>query len=143
MPLLFYLHLRVYIIVVFQVDSVCESMTLSLSPQNLAEAEYAVALFMYMRLQGYPPERIAILTTYNGQKHLLRDVLNKRCANNPVFGLPEKVCTVPHFTLFVGGNNMLFLLQTLRTILDLKKFRWVISENHVYTQFKVLYLYVP
>jgi intron-binding protein aquarius len=59
--------------------------------QNLAEAEYAVALFMYMRLQGYPPERIAILTTYNGQKHLLRDVLNKRCANNPVFGLPEKV----------------------------------------------------
>ena len=59
--------------------------------QNLAEAEYVVALFMYMRLQGYPPERIAILTTYNGQKHLLRDVLNKRCANNPVFGLPEKV----------------------------------------------------
>ena len=60
--------------------------------QNLAEAEYTVALFMYMRLQGYPPERIAILTTYNGQKHLIRDVLNKRCANNPVFGLPEKVC---------------------------------------------------
>lgn len=59
--------------------------------QNLAEAEYAVALFMYMRLQGYLPERITILTTYNGQKHLLRDVLNKRCANNPVFGLPEKV----------------------------------------------------
>lgn len=69
-----------------------ESEDFSLFPQNLAEAEYAVALFMYMRLQGYPPERIAILTTYNGQKHLLRDVLNKRCANNPVFGLPEKVC---------------------------------------------------
>ena len=65
------------------------------SLQNLAEAEYAVGLFMYMRLQGYPPERIAILTTYNGQKHLLRDVLNKRCANNPVFGLPEKVCVFP------------------------------------------------
>ena len=50
--------------------------------QNLAEAEYAVALFMYMRLQGYPPDKIAILTTYNGQKHLIRDV----CARNP---LPE------------------------------------------------------
>ena len=46
---------------------------------------------MYLRLQGYPPEKIAILTTYNGQKHLIRDVLSKRCARNPVFGLPEKV----------------------------------------------------
>ena len=50
-----------------------------------------MALFMYMRLQGYPPDKIAILTTYNGQKHLIRDVLTKRCAENPVFGLPEKV----------------------------------------------------
>ena len=59
--------------------------------QNLGEAEYAVALFMYMRLQGYPPDKIAILTTYNGQKHLIRDVLAKRCARNPIFGFPEKV----------------------------------------------------
>ena len=36
--------------------------------QNLAEAEYCVALFMYMRLLGYPAEKISILTTYNGQK---------------------------------------------------------------------------
>ena len=59
--------------------------------QNLAEAEYAVALFMFLRLQGYPPDRIAILTTYNGQKHLIRDVLARRCGRNLVFGLPEKV----------------------------------------------------
>ena len=39
--------------------------------QNLGEAEYVVALFMYMRLQGYPPDKITILTTYNGQKHLI------------------------------------------------------------------------
>ena len=52
-----------------------------------------VALYMYMRLQGYPPEKITILTTYNGQKHLIRDVLNKRCASNPVFGLPSMVGT--------------------------------------------------
>merc|ERR1719320_2335660 len=39
--------------------------------QNLAEAEYCVALFMYMRLLGYPAEKISILTTYNGQKHLI------------------------------------------------------------------------
>lgn len=53
-----------------------------------------MALFMFMRLQGYPPDKIAILTTYNGQKHLIRDVLAKRCARNPVFGLPEKVCII-------------------------------------------------
>ena len=49
--------------------------------QNVGEAEYAVAMFMYMRLIGYPAERISILTTYNGQKHLLRDVVNARYFN--------------------------------------------------------------
>ena len=47
--------------------------------QNLGEAEYCVALFMYMRLCGYPAEKITILTTYNGQKHLIRDVVQQRC----------------------------------------------------------------
>lgn len=59
--------------------------------QNLAEAEYCVAVFMYMRLLGYPANKISILTTYNGQKHLLRDVINTRCANNPLIGRPHKV----------------------------------------------------
>ena len=49
-----------------------------------------------MRLQGYPPNKISILTTYNGQKHLIRDVLHKRCSRNPVFGLPDKV-NISHF----------------------------------------------
>lgn len=35
--------------------------------QNLGEAEYVVAVYQYMRLLGYPAEKIAILTTYNGQ----------------------------------------------------------------------------
>ena len=47
---------------------------------------------MYMRLLGYPAERIAILTTYNGQKHLIRDVIRKRCGENPMIGWPSKVC---------------------------------------------------
>ena len=49
---------------------------------------------MYMRLLGYPAERVAILTTYNGQKHLIRDVIRKRCGENPMIGWPSKVC--PH-----------------------------------------------
>lgn len=59
--------------------------------KNLAEAEYSVALYMYMRLLGYPADRISILTTYNGQKHLIRDVINQRCAGNPFFAQPNKV----------------------------------------------------
>lgn len=63
-----------------------------------------------MRLQGYPPDKIAILTTYNGQKHLIRDVLQKRCARNPVFGLPEKVLDYSSMYfiilyLFLGDNG--------------------------------------
>ena len=50
-----------------------------------------VAVYMYMRLLGYPAEKISILTTYNGQKFLIRDVINQRCANNPAIGLPCKV----------------------------------------------------
>lgn len=80
--------------------------------QNLAEAEYAVALFMYMRLLGYPPERISILTTYNGQKHLIRDVINQRCASNSFFGQPSKVTTVDRFQ---GQQNDYIILSLVRT----------------------------
>ena len=46
--------------------------------QNLAEAEFVVATFMYMRLIGYAADKISILTTYNGQKHLIWDVVNAK-----------------------------------------------------------------
>ncbi|XP_023807311.1 intron-binding protein aquarius isoform X2 [Oryzias latipes] len=80
--------------------------------QNLAEAEYSVALFMYMRLLGYPADRISILTTYNGQKHLIRDVINQRCASNPFFGQPNKVTTVDRFQ---GQQNDYIILSLVRT----------------------------
>lgn len=59
--------------------------------QNLGEAEYIVRVYQFMRLLGYPARKISILTTYNGQKHLLRDVIERRCVNNPAFGRPYKV----------------------------------------------------
>lgn len=65
--------------------------------QNLGEAEYAVALYQYMRLLGYPAEKISILTTYAGQRALVKDVLAHRCAKNPVFGLPKAVATVDKY----------------------------------------------
>ena len=93
--------------------------------QNLQEAEYVVALYMYLRLVGYvffrfrsavhflwlswpsdpsdsfplllfrfriPSYCISILTPYNGQKYLLRDVFSKRCGWTPFFG---SVCLFP------------------------------------------------
>lgn len=80
--------------------------------QNLAEAEYVVAVFMYMRLLGYPANKITILTTYNGQKHLIRDVVNQRCADNPLIGHPYKVTTVDRYQ---GQQNDYILLSLVRT----------------------------
>lgn len=65
--------------------------------QNLGEAEYAVALFMYMRLLGYPAAKISILTTYAGQRALVKDVLSHRCKGNRLFGLPRIVTTVDKY----------------------------------------------
>ncbi|XP_018334120.1 RNA helicase aquarius [Agrilus planipennis] len=80
--------------------------------QNLAEAEYCVAVFMFMRLIGYPAHKISILTTYNGQKHLIRDVINSRCADNPLIGRPHKVTTVDKYQ---GQQNDYILLSLVRT----------------------------
>ena len=67
--------------------------------QNLGEAEYLVTIYQYMRLRGYPAEKISVLTTYNGQKALLRDVIERRCAGHPAFGRPLKVPLLPYFPL--------------------------------------------
>jgi intron-binding protein aquarius len=65
--------------------------------QNLGEAEYAVAIFQYMRLLGYPASTISVLTTYAGQRALIKDVLHHRCAKNPLFGMPKIVATVDKY----------------------------------------------
>jgi len=80
--------------------------------QNLGEAEYVVAMFQYMRLLGYPSEKISIITSYNGQKHLIRDVITQRCAANPLFGRPLKVTTVDRYQ---GQQNDFILLSLVRT----------------------------
>ena len=80
--------------------------------QNLAEAEYVVAVFMFMRLIGYPAKKISILTTYNGQKHLIRDVVRARCSTNPLIGTPHKITTVDKFQ---GQQNDFILLSLVRT----------------------------
>ena len=78
--------------------------------QNLGEAEYAVAIYQYMRLLGYPASKISILTTYAGQRSLIRDVLGHRCARNRLFGLPRIVTTVDKYQ---GEQNDCEILQLL------------------------------
>ncbi|KAI9315690.1 P-loop containing nucleoside triphosphate hydrolase protein [Dichotomocladium elegans] len=80
--------------------------------QNLGEAEYVVAMFQYMRLVGYPADKITILTTYNGQKALINDVLDRRCSWNPYFGKPGIVTTVDQYQ---GQQNDYILLSLVRT----------------------------
>lgn len=80
--------------------------------QNLGEAEYTVALYMYMRLLGYPASKISILTTYAGQKALIRDVLSHRCAKNRLFGMPRIVTTVDKYQ---GEQNDYVILSLVRT----------------------------
>ncbi|CAN6697109.1 unnamed protein product [Malus baccata var. baccata] len=80
--------------------------------QNVGEAEYVVSVYIYMRLLGYPASKISILTTYNGQKLLIRDVINRRCAPYDFIGPPSKVTTVDKFQ---GQQNDFILLSLVRT----------------------------
>ncbi|XP_075493440.1 uncharacterized protein LOC142531234 [Primulina tabacum] len=80
--------------------------------QNEGEAEYIVSVYMYMRLLGYPANKISILTTYNGQKLLIRDVINRRCVPLDFIGPPHKVTTVDKFQ---GQQNDFILLSLVRT----------------------------
>lgn len=79
--------------------------------QNEGEAEYVVSVYMYMRLLGYPASKISILTTYNGQKLLIRDVVQRRCTACGI-GPPSKVTTVDKFQ---GQQNDFILLSLVRT----------------------------
>jgi intron-binding protein aquarius len=82
--------------------------------QNLGEAEYVVALFQYMVLIGYAPEKISILTTYNGQKELISDIVAQRCGvGTPLAGVaPKTVSTVDQYQ---GQQNDIILLSLVRT----------------------------
>ncbi|KAI9833142.1 MAG: hypothetical protein M1819_003764 [Sarea resinae] len=80
--------------------------------QNLGEAEYAVAIYSYMRLLGYSASKISILTTYAGQRALIMDVLKHRCAGNRLFGMPRIVTTVDKYQ---GEQNDYVILSLTRT----------------------------
>ena len=59
--------------------------------QNLEEAEYVVSMYQYLRLLGHPGRSIVILTTYEEQSNLMKDIMNLRCVDSPHFGKPNDV----------------------------------------------------
>lgn len=82
--------------------------------QNKGEAEYTVALFQYMVLIGYDPSKISILTTYNGQKSLIEDIVSQRCGEGtPLGGVrPGAISTVDKYQ---GQQNDYVILSLVRS----------------------------
>jgi intron-binding protein aquarius len=62
-------------------------------------------------MKRYPANKITILTTYNGQKDLINDIIQQRCARNPLFGRPV-VDTVDRYQ---GRQNDYVMLSLVRT----------------------------
>ena len=79
---------------------------------NLAEAEYCIGIFMYMCLVGYNPSQISILTTYNGQKELIKEIFNKKCGWNKLFSNIGKISTVDKYQ---GQQNDYIILSLVRS----------------------------
>jgi intron-binding protein aquarius len=82
--------------------------------QNVGEAEYVVALFQYMVLIGHSPDKISVITTYNGQKELISDIFSQRCGpGTPLEGVrPKAISTVDQYQ---GQQNDFILLSLVRT----------------------------
>ncbi len=98
--------------------------------QNLGEAEYAVALYQYLRSRGHSAASISILTTYKvraicyfslffclnalfqGQKDLLVDILERRCGGASGYGMPGSVSTVDKYQ---GQQNEIVILSLVRS----------------------------
>lgn len=62
--------------------------------QNLDEAEFAVALFQLLRLNGTQAADIAILTAYKGQVDLINEVLQTRCSWADFYSEPAFIGTI-------------------------------------------------
>lgn len=62
--------------------------------QNKEEAEFAVYLYIYIRLIGYTSSQIAIVTSTKAQKALIKEVSRNLCGWNESIGLPETIETV-------------------------------------------------
>ncbi|TNV72136.1 hypothetical protein FGO68_gene12124 [Halteria grandinella] len=61
--------------------------------QNLPEAEYVVAKYMHLKLsalmKGEKTPEVQIVTTEEGQRNLITEILKQKCAWHPMLGMPS------------------------------------------------------
>ena len=82
--------------------------------------QYVVAVFMYMRLLGYPASKITILTTYNGQRDLIEYELLQRGKAQPAQPAPELAA----LWMFAGTSSPRAARGTRRTVGPRSSPRW-------------------
>ena len=80
--------------------------------QNLDEAEYAVALFTYLIINGIKPSNITILTTSKGQSFLIHEIIQKKTSWHQALGSPDWVGT---FDQFQGKHNEYIIVSLVRS----------------------------
>lgn len=86
-------------------------MTVSLTDgiQNMAEAEYAIALYMWIKINKHKfnqeeqsimlsKDKVTIVTSEEGQKRLISEMMTKKCGWHPMVGVPDRICTIEEFT---------------------------------------------
>ena len=83
----------------------------STTSSNIHEAKIAVQLTLYLLKQGYTQSEITLLTFYNGQKFLLKDLLDKEMDN-----LEVRITSIDKYQ---GEENKIVILSVVRgNILD-------------------------
>ena len=65
-----------------------------------------------MNPNGYNPNQISILTTYNGQKELIKEIYEKKCGWNKLFSNIGKISTVDKYQ---GQQNDFIIISLVRT----------------------------
>ena len=93
---------------------------------NLAEAEFSVGLFMFLRLQQVRGEYISIFSPYAEQKNLIKEILRKKCGWHENFGMPAKVVMSKDAK---ADSNSVVILSLVERSVDLKE---VISNAYFY-----------
>ena len=79
---------------------------------NLEEAEFSVALYLFMRLHDYQTKDITILTSTKSQKNLIKEILNQKCGIIPSITDLSEVKTIFKYQ---GLKNKYIILSLVRT----------------------------
>lgn len=91
------------------------------------EARYIVSFYQYLRLCGYEASRVSVLSNSEEQRDVLRELFREECGKNPVFGLPNRICTIDQYQ---DERNDIILMSVVDSDKDgsMKDYRrWIVS----------------